>query len=277
MLRGTLIFFSLAGLWAQVPRSQCFPVEDLAPDQRQRAEELFLKLMDSEAIYTVIGGVKPMSSGFARFQQDASATENAPLDEARSLLARFQCGQGILATVQHFAAVYPNTKTNKLERPFEAVVFHTASLRRLIGERSDFFTPGGITPHAHPIETSMMVEYLPKTARLEGLGLLYGYPREAIRFFVDATRSQERTGVFVERDFVSLPTFARAERGVVYAVPKGHVSTSEDQRFRRSLEPILDTYRERRARFIGDGLPGIVALLRDWFCSENACALPAGP
>lgn len=277
MLRGLLFFLSLAGLWAQVPRSQCFPVEDLAPDQRRRAEDLFLKLMDSEALYTVIAGVKPMSSGFARYQQDASATENAPLDEARFLLARFHCGPAILATVQHFAAVYPNAKTKKLERPFEAVVFHTPSLRRLIGERSDFFTPGGITPHAHPVETLMMVEHLPHAARLEGLGLLYGYPREAIRFFVDATHSQERTGVFVERDFVSLPTYARAERGVVYAVPKGHVSSVEDERFRRSLEPILANYRERRARFIGEGLPGIVALLRDWFCREDACELPAGP
>ena len=49
-------------------RAECFPFEDLPAEQRKRAEELLLKALDGEALYTIVGGIKPMSSGFQSFQ-----------------------------------------------------------------------------------------------------------------------------------------------------------------------------------------------------------------
>ena len=48
----------------EVSRSECFPFEKLTPEKRIKAEALLLKALDGEALYTIIGGLKPMSSGF---------------------------------------------------------------------------------------------------------------------------------------------------------------------------------------------------------------------
>jgi hypothetical protein len=257
------------------PKEQCFPVEDLEPADRQVAEEIFLKLMDGEGLYTVIGGIKPMSSGFATFRMPASALEQPELDRARRLLERFRCGEEIYATVQHFAKVYPNDKTKQLERSFEGVVFHIPSFRKALTAKRAYFAPLGLTPHTAPMEVLTATDFQENPHRLRGLGYLYGYPDYAVDWFVKAAQEQERNGEFVQRDFVSFPTHARAERGVVYAVPKGHPESAEDKSLRTRFASVLEQYRARREKFIGEGKPGIVALLRDWFCRAEACTVPA--
>jgi hypothetical protein len=96
-----------------------------------------------------------------------------------------------------------------------------------------------------------------------------------VDFFVKAAEEQARTGQFVTRDFVGAATFARQERGVVYAVPKGHEVNEVDRAFQARLAKILADYKTRREKFIGEEKAGVVALLRDWFCRENQCFAPA--
>lgn len=269
------LFLVLAPLVAQqTPRAECFPVERLAEADRGPAAELFLKLMDSEALYTVAGGIKPMSGGYVSFRLPASATEAADVEAARRYLEAFRCGGELVATVHHFARLYPNDKTKQVERYFDGVVFHRTSLREAIRKHRDYFVPAGITESASPIETLMAVEYMEGPPRLRGLGYLFGYPDYAVDFFVSAAREQALTGQFVARDFVSSPTFARAERGVVYAVPKGHVESNADRELRERLAAVLAGYRKRRETYIGEGKAGIVELLRDWFCNAEQCNAP---
>jgi hypothetical protein len=240
-------------------------------EERPAAEELFLKVMDSEALYTVIGGVKPMSSGFVSFRLPSSSLDAAKIDQARRHLALFRCGEKLLATVHHFVRLYPDKDSQTMERYFEGVVFHRAGMQRAIRSHKAFFYPEGLTEHSNPMEVLMTIDFVEGPARLRGLGYLFGYPDHAVDFFASAAKEQALTGRFVERDFLSSPTFARAERGVVYAVPKGHVERDEDRTLRTELEKILVEYRKRRERFIGEGKPGVVAMLREWFCVEVTC------
>jgi cytochrome c peroxidase len=263
---------------AGVPSAQCFPVEQLSAEDRAKADALFLRILDGEGLYTVAGGVKPMSSGFLRFALDAANPDPARLNEDRRLLQSFRCGEEVFATVQHFQQSYENPKTGRRERSYEGVVFAREALRRRITALSSFFAPLGLGTESHPMEVLMALEYSPKGPRWRGLGLLYGYPPAAVDFFVDAGLSQEKDGKFVERDFLSFPTFERADRGVVYAVPKGHAETAEDREFRARLGRILAEYRARRERFIGEGKPGAAALLRDWYCGSGGdCRFPEIP
>ena len=39
-----------------------------------------------------------------------------------------------------------------------------------------------------------------------------------------------------------------------------------DRRILAKAKAVLDDYRGRRERYIGEGKPGVVELLRDWFC-----------
>jgi hypothetical protein len=254
-----------------VPRQHCFPIELLPAEERPEAEELFLKAMDSEALYTVVGGVKPMSSGFVSFRLPSSSLDAEKIDRARRHLALFRCGEELFATVHHFVRLYPDKDSQTMERYFEGVVFHRGGLRRAIRDRKAYFYPEGLTENSNPMEVLMTIDFIEGPARLRGLGYLFGYPNHAVDFFAAAAKEQALTGKFVERTFLSSPTFARNERGVVYAVPQGHVERDEDRDFREKLAKILQDYKRRRERFIGDGKPGVVAMLREWFCTEAMC------
>jgi hypothetical protein len=273
-MRIVLILIAARMLAQPVASDACFAIERLPEAERAAALEVWQKLLDSEGLYTLAGGIKPMSGGYVSFRAAAASLEIPDVDAARRYLALFQCGEMITATVAHFSRPYPNEKTKQLERYYDGVVFHRGALRRAIREHREYFGPLGITEHSEPLEVLLAVEYQEGPARLRGLGILFGYPDYAIEWFVGAAREQGLSGKFVERDFIGAPTFARAERGVVYAVPKGNVERPVDGEFRARLQGALAEYRKRREEFVGEGKAGLVAMLRAWFCEAQRCAVP---
>jgi hypothetical protein len=260
---------------AGASRCECFPTEKLPADLRARSEALLLKALDSEALYTIIGGLKPMSSGFASFKFSVEKPDLAQIDETRRMLSVWRCGDMLYADVQHFAAVYDDEKTKEKIRFAEAVVFNRPALAGRIGQYPDFFAPYGITPSAHPMEVLMTIEHSQQSQRWRGLGYLFGFPLYAVDFFVAAGEEEQRTGKFVERDFYSIPTFVAAERQFVWAVPKGHEDRDEDRVIKSRAASILAEYQKRRARYIGPGKRGVTKMLRDWLNDSGACRSPA--
>lgn len=263
---------------AFTPAASCFPVEELRAEERAEAEELFLKILDSEGLYTIAGGIKPASSGFVRFVLDAEAGSLEPVDRARRLLESFRCGDHVLATVHHFQKTYENPKTGRKERHYEGIVVALEPLRRLVRQYEREFALLGVSPHSHPMEILMAVEHAGEAQRWRGYGRLFGFPAAAVEFFIEAGERQKKTGEFVKRRFVSLPTFERTERGVVYAVAEDAQESGEDIRLRFAVETALADYRARREKYVGPGKPGVAKLLRDWFCPQGKqCSLPAAP
>ncbi len=237
--------------------ADCFSLDGLPPEQRARAEALFLAMLDSEALYTIAADLKPMSSGYVRFQFEVAKPELADIETTRALLARFRCGDHFYADVLTFAAVYDG------KRYAEGVVFNRAALERAIRAHPAYFAPFGLTPNAHPMAVVHTVEQAEQAARWRGYGYLFGYPDAAVDFFVTAGISQAETGKFVERDFRHIPTQTRDTGGFTWAVPKGSAETDEEKHLRTRALAVLEDYRARRARLIGEGKPGVVALLRE--------------
>lgn len=264
----------------EAERNNCFPFEKLEPQKRRMAEQLLLKALDSEALYTIVGGIKPMSSGFANFsfrireprseegRRERSSTLQK-IEDTREILALWRCGGELFAEVQHF------TREFEGRRSAEAVVFRMSSMRNMLAERSEFFHRWGITPASHPLTVLFAVENAEPAARFAGYGYLFGYPDHAVRFFVEAANEEEFTGKFVERDFYSIRTFVSDTNRFVYAVPKGHKERTEDLELKRRAELVLNDYLSRRGRYIGDGKPGVLELIRDWFCDEKKKCSPS--
>lgn len=290
-----------------VSRKDCFPFENLPLAQRQKAEDLLLKALDGESLYTLIGGLKPMSSSFKSFQlqvglpriefaeaektnaalgakkaEDLSNEEKSRLAVAKQAIERkrvldeiaktkkifehWRCGDEIYADMQHYAQIYDG------KRHYDTVVFSRSSLKRMLAEKADFFSRLGIVPNSHPLEVLYAVEYNQTGARFGGYGYLFGYPDYAVKFFVQASDEEKFTGKFVERSFISLPTFA-GENRFVYAVPKGYIETETDKTLRTKAESVFNEYKRRRSAYIGDGKKGVVEMLRDWFCRpQNTCS-----
>lgn len=264
----SLLVLTLASLQAATPRSECFPVDRLSPELRPKAEALLLQMLDREALYTLLGGIKPMSSGFVPVQIALNKPDTAVVDENRLLLQHLSCGNEVLATMTHFATTFDN------KRYVDGVVVNIPRFREAVRAKADFFAPWGISPQAHPVEALMAVEYERTPARLVGYGYLFGYPDYAVDFFGDAAWHELKTRKFKERDFIQIPTFAKPTGYFVYAVPKGHTRDAVDEALAARAAEVLEAYKTLRDRYVGEGKPGAAALLRDQYCdTSGACSI----
>jgi hypothetical protein len=181
-----ICLFALHSPTPGASRCECFPTERLPADLRVKSEALLLKALDSEALYTIIGGLKPMSSGIASFKFSVEKPDLAQIEETRRLLSVWRCGNELFADVQHFAAIYDDEKTREKFRFADAIVFNLPALDGKIGEYAEFFAPYGITPNAHPMEVLTTIEYSQPNIRWRGYGYLFGFPLYAVDFFVTA-------------------------------------------------------------------------------------------
>lgn len=310
LLAASLVVLTfLAAVPAQsVSRSECFPFEKLAVDQRKGADELLLKALDEEALYTIVGGLKPMSSGFRSIQiqtglpkvtvaeaevavrdlgtkkpEELTSEEKSRLSqskqalERRDALERADQTRAILAQWrcgdELFADLQHFAKQFDGKRFLDSLVINRPRLRTALSEKADFFSRWGITVNSHPLEIVYAVDTDETGARFAGYGYLFGYPDHAVRFFVQASDEEIFTGKFVTRDFISIPTVERETNNFVYVVPKGHIENEADKALKAKAAPILAAYRKRRAEYIGEGKKGVVELLRDWFCdAEGRCS-----
>ena len=243
-----------------VPRAECFPVEALSADLRPLAEELLLKLLDSEALYTVIGGMKPMSSGYVSAYISIDAPDIASIERTRQALSAVRCGDWFRADLLMFRRVGADKK-----RYLEGVIVCVPTYRRMVSGYAPFWASWGVTPSTDPLAALVFAENDDTSARNRALGYLYGYPKPAVDFFVASVDEGKDTKKVTPRDFRQIPTFGKATGQFVYAVPKGTPESADDVRLRTDAARILAVYQKRRARYIGDGKPGVVALLRDWF------------
>jgi hypothetical protein len=262
-----------------VPRALCFPAQNLPAHLRAKSDELLLRVLDSEALYTVIGGLKPMSGGVPAISVRLDHPDLTSAAEARQIMEAWSCGDGVRFALHHYARVLTSANSSTPPaRTLSGVVFHRAAMARTISRHPSLFTQLGLTPNADPVEVLMAVEYNGTPDRYRGYGILFGYPEQAVEFFVANTpipqdrKANPNEPVEVQpvktspRKFISIPTYAHETGAFVYAVPTGHVEDSADHELRERAKPILESYKRRRALYIGEGKPGAAALLRDWFC-----------
>lgn len=229
------------------------PVSDAAPSLSP--DTLALAMMDSEALYTIAAGVKPVSEGFWRKSFPDSSPVEAEIGPALQALRKLPLGPDFETGI----LVFKNPAGGR--KHATAFVAHKPRLRDLVARHPKVFEGIGVKPWSSAHFVMEAIDQAASSTRWRGFGLVFGYPDYAVQFFVAAGETQEKTGVFVSRDFVHLPTF-RAEKGVfVYAVPNGHAETSEDRILREKVSTLLSNYSAKRREFIGDGKQGPIPLL----------------
>ena len=244
-----------------VPRAACFPLGELPGEARGRSAGLLLAALDSEALFTLVGDLKPVSEGFWNDFFAVDPADPAELAAVRAALTAWRCGDHYEAGVLPFDALRDG------ERYAAAWVAARPALRRTLADRADFFGGLGLTPESTAEAVLLRVEGAGRPAdRWRGFGLAFGYPDRAVDFFVAAGVHQRETGEFVGRDFRHYPTHAREAGGFVYAVPRLDPESDAERRLRRAAAAVLAAYRTRRKRYVTDDDPARVAeLVRDWF------------
>src|SRR5687768_4350960 len=122
---------------AGVARSECFPADRLPADLRARSEEMLLKALDAEALFTLVGGLKPMSSVGGTFTFPVDQTDGGLVEERRRLLSVWRCGEGIFADARVFRAI------NDGKRSVGGEVFYRPALDATLVRHAAFFAPLG--------------------------------------------------------------------------------------------------------------------------------------
>jgi hypothetical protein len=235
-----------------------------------------MEFSDREGVYTLAGGLKPISSDVRdlqlRIAPSLDTVKLAELERLRVVARALQCGElGVF--VQVFTATYPG-RDSSIVRSASMVLYHRQSLRTAIARQAAFFARLGVTPSADPREVVGAVENAPQADRWRGYGYLFGYPDDAVDFFVQAGIDGERTKQIVPRDFRRVETFTKypEQRGgalvnsaFVYAVPKGFVESAGDRVLRDAAAPLFARYRSMRAQFIRPDSTGASTLWRAWY------------
>lgn len=227
-------------------------------------------MLDSSALYTLIGGLKPMSGFMASFIRHRISLPR--FHEFRSLrrsLQAIELERQILAALfpgpELFATVHssPDSEHFRSDRTFAfGLLAHRASLSAAVTRHQAFFAPYLITPSSHPLEVMLAAvnDTSPSSAR--AIGYLMGYPDYAIDFWLESRARERATGRKIPRAHVFVPTYSKRSN-FAWAVPKGHRTCPEDQAILDRAATIFDAYRLRRQHYIGKGKPGPTALLND--------------
>jgi hypothetical protein len=246
---------------AAVPRDDCFPLEQLPAEEQTASRELLWKLLDSEALFTVVGPLKPVSEGFWRGEVPAEGPWPEKARQVERQLRTFSCGQ----TLETGLLVFHSTSSDK-NRLASAFVAHRGAVRATLARHPRAFAAVGVRADMSVREMLERVDRAAAPDRWRAFGLLFGYPPDAVEFFVAAGEEQQRTGKFVKREFRNLSTFASDRGRFVYAVPVGHKETAYDRYLKEQSARILAEYRRRRAiyRDPKNGA-GPAFLVRDWY------------
>ena len=139
------------------------PSQPAAPVARA---ELWAAL-DGEALFTIAGGLKPMSGGFWHTWIDVASPDLSEVRRVRRELAEWRDDE-LWADVHVFDQVHEG------RRAALAYVVDRDAVADVVARHRAFFAPYGLAPDTHPAEGVAVVERMPPLDRPRGQGLLFG-------------------------------------------------------------------------------------------------------
>lgn len=274
---------------ADVPRSDCFPIERLGPEDRVLAGQILRDSLDSVSLYTLITGLKPISTAWQQTPKNlgtelathfrVKAGDLSRLARLERLLAALSCGDDLLSG----AVALPLGKDPSQERIVWPWMAHRPRIREILSQHAELYSRYFITPYMNPSTMLYTIVTLPAADRGNSdrlLGHLLGYPLYAVEFYAEHGQQRSQTGELLFGGMSVEDRAVLTERGRIqafsYTVPKDHTTPNqEDLDIKAKATQILEEYSKRRSRYIGEGKPGPAELLRDWFCDSKGMCNPS--
>ena len=259
--------------WQQIP---CFDVSHLSDGEQVLANELMEEALDYQALYTLVGEIKPMSTlrqkrFFVARPDTVPAGSRAVVttDTARAShedAARLQRVAEALHCGSIETVVVPFRSTRSGIRTVQALLINRRGLDHVVERDLAFWGQWAFAPGVSPGVVTTTVEYEDSFDRFRGYGYLFGYPEHAVTFFVEAAQESDSTGVFVERDFFHIPTHQAQTNRFTYAVPEGYTPAAPDSAIYQAALDVLADYRDRRHAYVAsDSTLHALELIRDWY------------
>jgi hypothetical protein len=272
------ITLSLLAAACHVQKTGAPPTHPFATDAcRQRLLDSILQYgLDHEALYTVLGSIKPMSS-VVSFTYPIANNDSARRTDAK-IVGRAGHGRYLdeLYAVQQLMngldfpdlrfIVVPYQAAHDGRRTVQVSAVRVSLLDSLLRQQEGFFGQFGLVPGADPNVVAGVIENAGVYERYRGYGYLFGYPDHAVDFFVDASLALDTSGEFVARRFFNIPVYAGREGYFVYANPEDYTPSAADSAIYYRAQDVLSRYAELRGNYLNaDSTLQAYRLLRDFF------------
>lgn len=259
---------------------EVFPGYDqLSEADRSRADSLIAFALDHEALYSLMADIKPISSiGFSlSFPLGKDSTQldgqhdvvRVEADSVQTFISDLESWYRVMDALSfgdYQFMLLPFRQVWDGKRNMQVLLCRADLIDTLLEEQAAFFAQWGFVPGTDPAVLLTAIEFEEKHDRFRSYGYLFGYPRHAVDFFVEASLQQEETDEFVSRDFFQIPVHAKERGYFTYAVPKGYETVPADSLIYNNAQKVLQEYRQLRPNYLNEqgGLDAI-ELYRDWW------------
>ena len=252
----------------------------LSERQQHQLDSILQCALDFEALYTIIGDIKPMSS-VASFSFPIANTDKFKRTKGDVLdLTHKQSDLDKIAEIQTLLNTlsYPDLKfilvpvrnAYKGKRVLNLSVVKVSLLDSILRDEASFFGQYGLVPGSDPAVVLTLVEGFDRYERYRAYGYLFGYPEYAIDFFVDAFVLKDSTNELIGRNFFQIPTYSKNKGAFTYAYPKDHTPDAIDSTLYFRAQTVLYHYKEQRKNYLNlDGILQSQKLLNAFFEAGN--------
>jgi hypothetical protein len=235
----------------------------------QLADSLAKQTLEREGLFTVLGGLKPISTvEHVQFPIDTLEKNLLNQEHAFQQLQLLQGSLNVLSDERIGFILVPFKAVHGASRSFQLLVYNQKSIQRTIETYPEFFTKRAILPTTDAQALLMMTEFEEKWDRFRAYGYLFGYPLHAVDFFVRAAMEEDATGQFVKRSFFQIPVASSETGRFVYALPENLEPLAVDLELKRKAGELLEVYKRiRDAHMVKESDYPFLELLK--FIQEN--------
>ncbi|WP_298647098.1 hypothetical protein [uncultured Proteiniphilum sp.] len=245
--------------------------------EQQLVDSILQSALDYEALYTLLGNVKPMSS--VRLYRFPLANTDSVKQTSGDIVDRKKQGNHLdrLYAIQQAVnrldfpdlkfVLVPYKSAQDSIRLLQLSIVRMSSLDSLLRVKESFFGQFGLVPGADPATVVSTIENADRYERYRGYGYLFGYPDYAVDFFVEAALESSKTKKLLPRKFFQIPVYARGAGSFTYAYPEDHTPTlATDSVIYYRSEKVLEKYRKIRNNYLNtDSTLRAYQLLQDFY------------
>lgn len=232
--------------------------KNLSTEDKGLADTLIMKALDNEGLFTVLGQLKSMSSvsslQLSLAQKDSSIKGARNVTDINSAdLKKLKKYQRVVNALQFGDLkfiILPFKISQNGQRNIQINLYRQSLVDSLIIANQTFYGQFGFVSGTQPEILINSTEYESKYDRFRSYGYLFGYPEHAVNFFVDAAISNDKTGVFVKRNFFQIPVHSNQKGHFVYALPLDSKPGPVDSALYKRAEHNLKLYRNIRQKYL---------------------------
>lgn len=233
--------------------------------------------LDYEALYTLLGDIKPMSSvklyRFPLANPDSARQTNANIVDREKHgrhLDRLYAVQQAVNRIDFPDLKFVLVPYKSAQDSFQIVqlsVVRISSLDSLLQAKEEFFGQFGLVPGADPATVVSTIENAGRYERNRGYGYLFGYPDYAVDFFIEAAVESAKAKKILPRKFFQIPVYAREAGSFTYAYPEDHTPTAAiDSTIYYRSGKVLEKYKNIRNNYLNaDSTVRAYQLLQDMY------------